>query len=47
MRVGGWDPSLAFVMGSALLVGIPYVQSQQLYKKSKALEAWGQRPVDR
>mmetsp|Transcript_61507 Transcript_61507/g.168945 ORF Transcript_61507/g.168945 Transcript_61507/m.168945 type:complete len:335 (-) Transcript_61507:168-1172(-) len=46
----GWDPTLMFVMGGALLVAFPLYQALGLAvptpKKSGAISKWASRPVD-
>lgn len=46
----GWDPTLMFVMGGALLVAFPMYQALGLAvptrKKSAAIYKWASRPVD-
>jgi len=46
-RTGGWDPSLACVMGGALLFALPAVQLGGLARAGRAphVAAWAARPV--
>ena len=41
----GWDPSLAFVMGGALLVALPPWRALRVVEASPALREWAARPV--
>ena len=41
----GWDPSLAFVMGGALLLALPLWRALRVADASPALRKWAARPV--
>ena len=41
----GWDPSLAFVMGGALVVAVPLWRALRIAEASPALREWAARPV--
>ena len=43
----GWDPTLAFVMGGALLVAFPMYQMLGLAKSSDAIAEWVARPASK
>lgn len=45
-RAGGWDPTLAFVMGGALLVSFPAINFFNLIDKAEpGISLWASRPI--